>query len=114
MSDRRIEPRMMCADLVDVQWRDARGREQKSVANLEDISTLGLCIQVDAEIPLRTMVHISVGKADYSGLVRYCVYREFGYFVGVEFERGVKWNARNFRPMHLFDPRRLSELARPK
>jgi hypothetical protein len=41
------------------------------------------------------------------GKVRYCVYREFGYFLGIEFEPGSKWSAHHFRPQHMLDPRRL-------
>jgi hypothetical protein len=35
------------------------------------------------------------------------VYREIGYFLGIEFEPGCKWSARHFKPQHLLDPRRL-------
>ena len=107
MAENRMEPRLMCADLVDIEWRDAEGRVQCAVANLEDISALGACLQVESEIPLRTVVRMTVMKVEYVGEVRYCVFRESGYFLGVQFEPGVKWNARSFKPLHLFDPRRL-------
>jgi hypothetical protein len=110
MAERRIEPRLMCADLVDIEWRDARGHEQHTVANLEDISALGACLQVETEIPLRTTIRMTVMKSEYTGEIRYCVFREFGYFLGVQFEPGVKWSARAFKPLHLFDPRRLLEV----
>jgi hypothetical protein len=41
------------------------------------------------------------------GIVKYCVFREIGYFLGVEFEAGTRWSQRHFRPQHLLDPRRL-------
>ena len=44
---------MLCADLVDVQWKDKNGRVRRAVANLEDISLSGACVQVDAPIPDR-------------------------------------------------------------
>lgn len=109
MADKRIEPRLMCADLIDVEWRDAEGRIHQTVANLEDISSMGACIQVDTEVPLRTTVQLRTGKSELTGEVRYCVFREFGYFLGVQFPPGVKWNTRAFKPMHLFDPRELLE-----
>jgi len=112
MADKRIEPRLMCADLVDVEWRDCNGRSQHIVANLEDISALGACIQVECEIPLRTTIRMTVLKVEYVGEVRYCVFREYGYFLGIQFEPGVKWSSRAFKPLHLFDPRRLLD-ARP-
>ena len=110
MADKRIEPRLMCADLVEIEWRDGNGRTQQAVANLEDISTLGACLQVEVEIPLRTVVRMTVMKNEYVGEIRYCVFREFGYFLGVQFEPGVKWSSRAFKPLHLFDPRRLLDV----
>lgn len=104
----------MCADLVDIEWQDVRGRVQHTVANLEDISALGACIQVESEIPLRTTVRMTVMKVEYVGEIRYCVFREYGYFLGVQFEPGVKWNSLAFKPLHLFDPRRLLEVPQGK
>ena len=107
MQDRRLEPRLLCADLVDVCWKDKSGRLKKTVANLEDISLSGACLQMDSPIPLETQVSISHSKGELQGMVRYCVYREIGYFVGLKFEDGSKWTQRLFRPQHLLDPRRL-------
>lgn len=107
MQDRRAEPRMLCADLVDVEWRDQSGRIKRTVANLEDISLSGACLQIDVSIPQHTNLRISYPKGELQGRVRYCVYREIGYFLGVEFEPGCKWSQRNFKPLHLLDPRRL-------
>lgn len=107
MLDRRVEPRMLCADLVDVQWKDKSGRTRRSVANLEDISLSGACLQVDRPIPLNSGLLISYPKGELSGKVRYCVFREIGYFLGVEFDDGCRWSQRHFKPQHLLDPRRL-------
>jgi hypothetical protein len=41
------------------------------------------------------------------GKVKYCVYREIGYFLGIEFEAGSRWSLRQFKPQHMLDPRRL-------
>ena len=104
----------MCADLVDIEWTDDKGRPQHTVANLEDISSLGACLQVEHEIPLRSVIRMTVMKNEFVGEVRYCVFREFGYFLGVQFEPGVKWSSRAFKPLHLFDPRRLLDVRSPK
>lgn len=109
MQERRVEPRLLCADLVDVRWKDKSGRTRKGVANLEDISLSGACLQMDAPVPLHTCLLISVPNGELQGHVRYCVFREIGYFLGVEFEPGCKWSQRSFKPQHLFDPRRLVE-----
>ena len=107
MFDRRIEPRMLCADMVDVQWKDKAGRVRRGVANLEDISLSGACLQFDQPIPLQTDMRINYPKGQLLGKVRYCVYREIGYFLGIEFDPGCRWSARHFKPQHLLDPRRL-------
>ena len=107
MLDRRTEPRMLCADLVDLQWKDKAGRTKKVLANLEDISQCGACLQVELPIPAQTMVKIAHPKGELIGKVRYCVYREIGYFLGIEFDAGCRWIEREFKPQHLLDPRRL-------
>src|SRR5579862_2851831 len=111
MMDRRIEPRLLCADLVDVQWKDQTGRVRRSVANLEDISLSGACLQVERPIPLGTPYRITYPNGVLLGKVKYCVFRETGYFLGVEFEPGNRWSQRSFRPQHLLDPRRLVNRA---
>ncbi|MEO8127553.1 MAG: PilZ domain-containing protein [Bryobacteraceae bacterium] len=107
MQNRRVETRMLCADLVDVRWKDKNGRIRRTVANLEDISLSGACVQVDNPIPLQTTLQISYPKGELQGRVCYCIYREIGYFLGIEFEPGFRWSQRSFRPQHLLDPRRL-------
>jgi hypothetical protein len=111
MHNRRAEPRMLCADLVDVQWKDKTGRLRRAVANLEDISISGACIQVDSPVPLDTKLRIAHGKGEFQGRVCYCVYREIGYFLGIEFDPGYRWSIRQFRPQHLLDPRRMVSRA---
>lgn len=100
---------MLCADLVDVQWKDKTGRMRRTVANLEDISVSGACVQVDTPVPLETKLRIAHPKGEFQGRVCYCVYREIGYFLGIEFDPGYRWSIRQYRPRHLLDPRRLTD-----
>lgn len=104
---------MLCADLVDVRWKDKTGHSKRSVANLEDISLSGACVQVDNAIPLGSAVRITYPKGEFTGVVRYCHFREIGYFVGIQFEPGSKWSPKDFRPLHLLDPRKLSKKPTP-
>jgi hypothetical protein len=112
MQERRLEPRLLCADLIDVWWVDAAGQTHKALANLEDISNSGVCLQVDSPVPFETLLHIGHPKMIFEGRVRYCVFRDTGYFVGVRFEPGFHWDRHRFRPKHLLDPRTL--LARTR
>ncbi len=98
---------MLCADLVDLQWKDKSGRTRRSIANLEDISVSGACLQVERPIPLETVLRMNYPKGELVGRVKYCVFREIGYFLGIEFDEGVRWTERDFRPQHMLDPRRL-------
>jgi hypothetical protein len=80
--DRRIELRMLCADLVDIQWKDPNGRTRRGVANLEDISLSGACLQVDRPVPLGSALHITY-PGELSGKVN-TVYSGDRLFPGVE------------------------------
>jgi len=64
---------------------------------------------VDIQIPLTSEVLISYPKGEFSGIVRYCQFKEIGYYIGVQFENGSKWSKTNFRPLHLLDPRTLAK-----
>lgn len=111
MREQRSESRMLCADLVGLRWRDKAGRGRRTVAGLEDISLSGVCLQVDEQIPLMTEVRISYPTGEFSGVVRYCQHKEFGYLLGVQFEEGCRWSTGDFKPEHLLDPRKLARIA---
>jgi hypothetical protein len=112
MIERRNESRFLCADLVKVEWladNFSGGDSSKKglcglEAVLEDISSLGACVQVDEPIPPRVPILISVvGEecARLAGQVSYCVYRDYGYFVGIRFSEETKWSCGVFEPQHL-------------
>ena len=107
MLDRRYEPRLLCADMVELCWKDKTGRSKKTVANLEDISLSGACLQLDVPIPLKTPIRIAHPKGELAGKVKYCVFRDIGYFLGIEFDEDSKWSQKHFKPQHMLDPRRL-------
>ena len=107
MSERRSDPRMLCAELVQVTYRELSGQHRRRVANLEDISLNGLCLQSEVRISDGTRVIVRYGDGELVGVVKYCVFREIGYFLGIEFEPGCRWSTQHFRPEHLLDPREL-------
>jgi hypothetical protein len=103
MIERRFESRFMCADLVRAGWR--AGDAFRTVeAVLEDISALGACVQVDEPIPPGTAISISVRAGEtvqFCGHVSYCVFRDYGYFVGIRFSNETRWSSGIFEPRHL-------------
>ncbi len=107
MLDRRVETRILCADLVELHWKDQSGKTHHVVANLEDISLSGACVQLEKPIPLGTPVRMTYPSGELQGSIRYCVYREIGYYLGLEFDPDSQWSQREYRPQHMLDPRRL-------
>jgi hypothetical protein len=94
---------MLCADLVEVCWKGATGKATKARAVLEDISASGACFQLEVPVPLGAVLRWRCTKKELAGVVRYCVYREIGYFVGVQFDPTSRWSKAKYHPRHLLD-----------
>jgi hypothetical protein len=107
MAERRVESRLLCADLVNIDWTDKGGRKRRAVANLEDISLCGACVQLDFPLALGTELRVEHSNGELFAKVRYCVFREIGYFIGLEFDARSQWSLQLYRPQHLLDPRKL-------
>lgn len=116
MQERRSEVRLLCADLVEVRWKDGSGKNHRGSALLEDISVSGACLQMETPVPVGSRVRWTSpatrgGKArrskEFIGVVRYCDYQEIGYYLGVEFESTSKWSRCKYRPQHLLDWKQL-------
>lgn len=107
MQERRTEVRMLCADMVEVNWEERSGAGCSATGLLEDISPSGACLQLERAVPVGAALRWKAAGHEFSGKVRYCVYREIGYFVGVEFESGSKWSQGTFEPQHLLDLQKL-------
>lgn len=103
MNERRNESRFLCAELIRVKWQGLGDAWQSVEAVLEDISPVGICVQVEKPIALRTPAGIVMGDREYRGDVTYCVYRDYGYFVGIRLTEDSRWSAGAFVPQHLTD-----------
>jgi hypothetical protein len=107
MLERRWERRLLCADLVEVEWRDPAGKPHTATAVLEDISRHGACLQTDVPVPVEELVRLKHGSKMLEGKVSYCAYHDIGYFTGVCFAGKQQWSQRLFRPKHLVDLAKL-------
>ena len=107
MRERRNEIRMLCADVVEVWWKDQAGRKTRATGLLEDISPSGACLQMESPVPLGVEIQWRPSEHAFTGKVRYCVYREIGFFVGVEFVADSRWSKKAYRPQHLLDLKKL-------
>ena len=103
---------MLCADMVDVYWKDQAGKKHHVTALLEDISPSGACLQLEGALPLGVQIHWKSPKHEFTGRVQYCVYREIGYFIGIEFDSQSRWSKKTYRPQHLLDLQTLMTKSR--
>jgi hypothetical protein len=90
----------MCAHLVAVQMRDAAGTHEV-IANLEDISPSGACIQLETAAAEGADIEIVCAQCRLKGRVRYCRFVGIGYDVGVAFDEPESWTRERFEPEHL-------------
>ncbi len=105
MQERRTDTRLLCADLIELIWDDATGQERRRIANLEDISRSGMSLQLEVPIHVGTSIRVRSGEQEFVGIVRYALYRDHAYFLGIELNQNSQWSARMFVPQHLLDPR---------
>ena len=102
MIDRRSEPRFMCADLVKVRIEGPAGPREE-IANLEDISASGACIQLEAAAMEGADVEMHCANCRLRGRVSYCRFAQTGYDVGIAFDERGSWNRQRFQPKHLLE-----------
>jgi hypothetical protein len=112
MQDRRSENRLLCADMIEVTWRDGNGRARRATGVLEDISRCGACVQLETPIETGAEVSLNCAQGPLAGVVRYCVYQEIGYFAGIQFGEETRWSRQQFEPQHLLDLEQLLETSR--
>jgi hypothetical protein len=110
MTEKRHQNRSICADLVHLEWIGHSG-VCECTAVLEDISPRGACLQVESPVPVEIEAVISHGKHwSAECRIKYCSFREIGYYLGVEFVDADSWRKHEFRPDHLMDLRDFVEV----
>src|SRR5580704_3827730 len=105
MIEKRAEVRQLCSDLIQVRVDGDEPREL--IANLEDISPSGACLQFEQSMARDARVTLRLGHHKFRGRIRYCILTELGYFAGVQFDTGRKWSRELYEPKHLLDPTKL-------
>ncbi len=118
MDNKRLEGRYLCADLVRLDWfvRGESGEDNLRTEQvlLEDISPLGGCVQMDEPVEPGSTVMLTVGGTPFYGYIRYCVFRDDAYFVGLRFSNETIWSAVKVTPHHLTSLRQPYERAHPR
>lgn len=106
--ERRLDGRFLCAEVVHLTCMESR-RVRTLEALLEDISPVGACVQVEEKVPLGGEVALTAGDRTFYGVVSYCVYRDYGYFVGIHFCDDTHWSRKAFEPDHLINIETLAK-----
>ena len=90
--------------MLEVEWTDREGQFRLATALLEDICPLGLCLQLDVELPLNAVVVLNMNGVATRAMVQYCQWREIGFFAGLIFPPNSPWSLDRFAPKHLTNP----------
>jgi len=101
MTQKRSEPRYMCAELVNILIYHEDRSVEETIANLEDISPSGACVQLEEAVRIGADIEILCATCSFKGKVRNCRYAEGGYDVGVAFDTPRAWDASRYEPAHL-------------
>lgn len=112
--ERRSEPRLWCSDLIEVWTRETGRWRRHGSAVLEDISKSGACVQLESPLPQGRLVRLKHPQWKVEGEVRYCLYRDLGYFVGVLVNEKHRAMLAGFKPKHLLDPARVKPKGKGK
>jgi len=91
---------------VTLHWQVGRAR-RKSTVVLENISAFGACLDAEFGLPDGTRVRLACGGKSFRGVVRYCLVRVGGCFIGVELDADSRWTKSKYLPEHLLDPRKV-------
>ena len=98
---RRRHPRSLCSELVQVSFRDQRGRRIQETGVLEDLGSGGARLSLSLPLPVGGQVNLRTTGFSVNAGVRYCELADAGYAVGLEFSAGTTWDERSWSPEHL-------------
>jgi hypothetical protein len=104
--------RLLCSDMVQIEWKAFAGWDSSALSLLEEISPTGASILTDTPIPVDSAVRIRCGEKTLEGIVRSCAHSDLGHSVAMEFNADQQWSPRVFRPKHLLDVQNLKGLVR--
>jgi len=102
------EHRRLCSDLIDIKWKNSKGKKLVYPGLLEEIAPTSACVQLDFPIPLDSHVRLECRRVAYAGVISTCSYEQnLGYFVSIEFEKGERWSPDQYEPRYCIDPLEL-------
>src|SRR5260370_1341472 len=84
--------------------KQAIGRAPERLNLATRRALVGKFIALEIYTPNNASVRLVCGKAEFHGRVRFCYWRDDGYFIGIAFDARSKWSQEKFKPEHLLDP----------
>jgi hypothetical protein len=99
--DRRSHVRALCSELVQISFRDQRGRRVQETAVLEDLAERGVRISLSLPLTPGCQVGLLAGAFEANARVRYCEMADSGFAVGLEFAGDFRWDENKWAPEHL-------------
>jgi hypothetical protein len=92
--------RVLCAELVELQWKGIDGCKEHCTANLEELWRTGATLDLEQPLPDGAWLRISHPKADFRARLLYCQPNLTGYSAGVVFDSSTPWEPSTFLPEH--------------
>jgi len=94
INDRRYDLRAPLADTASLSWTDNAGQEQRSPADLADISRSGASVRLKHPVKVGTKLSLDYQDQQFVGRVSYCKTDTSGFVLGIEFDDGYRWKPR--------------------
>lgn len=104
ISERRLEKRLLCSDLVKVRWFDRLGDRREEIVVLENYSVSGANLFMGVSIREGAQVTLCGGGEELLATVCHCFPAPNGYLAGVRFREP----SLRYVPEHLLDIGRLA------
>ncbi|MCW5963022.1 MAG: hypothetical protein KIT83_03210 [Bryobacterales bacterium] len=101
--DSAVPPRLsrvLCSELIEIEWKGFDGSTETGVANLEEIWRSGATLDADRPLPEGNPLIIRRGATELNARVIYCQQNLTGFNVGVQFIGESEWGPSLFLPAH--------------
>lgn len=92
--------RVLCSELVALEWMGLDGCTQTAVANMEEIWRTGATLDVDRSLPEGSLLILRREAIELNARVLYCQQNLSGFSVGVQFVGTSEWSPSLFVPAH--------------
>jgi hypothetical protein len=97
MLERRSQPRLTDVELVMLSWEE-NGTTMKQLGNVEDVSLNGMGVIIDNALPVGTLLNISYGQGNLTGIVRHQRREAERHLIGIELGLVSSDSALHFDP----------------